>query len=43
MGKSKKKTQPGATKSKSLHEWLVDPKNPVYLRRKLLEALESGT
>jgi len=40
MSKSKK-TRPGTTKSRSLHEWFVDVKNPAYLRRKLLEALES--
>jgi hypothetical protein len=43
MGRSKKKTQSREVKAESLYKWIVDPKSPIYLKRKLLEALEEGS
>jgi len=43
MKKTKKKTQQEEVKEESLLKWIIDPKNPAYLRKKLLDAIESST
>jgi hypothetical protein len=43
MRKTKKKTQREEIKEESLLKWIMDPKSPAYIRKKLLEAIESGT
>ncbi|MFZ8782702.1 MAG: hypothetical protein ACO2OR_01785 [Desulfurococcaceae archaeon] len=43
MGRAKKKAPREAVKEESLFKWIIDPKNPAYLKKKLLEAIEEGT
>jgi len=42
MGRSKK-SKPREVKVETLDKWIFNPKSQLYLKKKLLEALESGT
>ena len=43
MRKTKKKSQREEIREESLLKWIIDPKNPAYLRKRLLEAIENNT